>query len=184
MKRITLFFLAIIFAITILGDNILLSVIKNRVTLDVNQEKLLIKVLSYIEKVSSEPLLVLAVMEQESTYRWTHGDSGKAIGFMQIHLATAQFIAKKYKNYLYSIGIKNLDIKTEHDLIITPIRTTILAVLWLEYNLKNTDNLFIGISRYNGINNDKYVYSVLNRYYNIIQIYERLVEQEHLKLRR
>ena len=154
----------------------LLDVVKERVALSPRNEELLAKVLPYVSKISSEPLLVLAVMEQESTYRWTHGDSGKAIGFMQIHLDTAKYMAELYKDKLNEIGIVNLQFNSVQDLIKTPIRTTLLGVLWLEHNIKHTKYIYTAISRYNGINNHEYVIKVLNRYYQLIKIYEELIE--------
>jgi soluble lytic murein transglycosylase-like protein len=157
------------------STNDLLKVIKTRADITPRNEELLITILPYIQQIDIDPLLVLAVMEQESTYRWVHGDSGKAIGFMQLHLGTAQFIIHIYKDYLFQLGIKNLDVQTEHDLVITPVRTTILATLWLYHNIKYTDNIYTAISRYNGINNDDYVKKVFQRYYEIVNIYERVV---------
>jgi len=129
--------------------------------------KLLSIVSDKIEELCSfyniDPVIILAIIEQETNYRWVKGDSGGAIGFMQLHLKTALYMKEKYSLILEDLKI-NKNFSSEHDLYVTPVRTTTLSVLWFIHNYLKYEDPILAIARFNGINNKDYVYSVLKRY--------------------
>lgn len=124
-------------------------------------------VIPYIEQIALlyqvDPVMILAIMEQESNYRWVIGDNGDAIGFMQIHTKTAKFVANRFEELLDDLKL-NKEFNNPKDLYLTPIRTTVLSTLFFIYNYQRYDDVFLAIKRFNGIGNDTYLYSVLKRY--------------------
>jgi hypothetical protein len=115
-----------------------------------------------------DPILILSIIEVESTFRNIFGDGGHAVGFMQIHEAAAwyvstndQFIQEKYSK----IG--------NHDnLIRYPGLQISIGMRYLKHMQERSD-FVTGISMYNGRKDRYNVYSnkVLKVYNDIISQY-------------
>lgn len=121
---------------------------------------------------SVNPLFLLVLIEHESNYKWVFGDSGQAVGFLQLHLNTAKFIQKKYSNLIEKLGLFCSEITSIEELNKTPVKTMVLSTLWFCYNFQKTNGSYIkAIGLYNGVNNEKYVLSFFDRFSEIFVNY-------------
>ena len=118
-------------------------------------------------------LLVLALMEQESTYRNVFGDNGNAVGFFQIHEDTANYVATFYPD----IKKKLEQLKSFKDLRFYPVLQTKIAIryLYLTYKYRANQDLLITLTLYNGRNpNFKYnvyIAGIMSKYSKILERY-------------
>lgn len=121
-----------------------------------------------------DPLYAITLFEIESNYKWVYGDSGDAVGFGQIHLATAWNVIHNYKDYLEELGL-NTKVTSTKDLYSTPIRTSVLSILYLidKYERNNYD-IYGATMDYNGTDKHFYSFNFMMRYSDIAKTFYML----------
>lgn len=123
-----------------------------------------------------EPIIFIALIEQESSYKWIYGDSGNSVGFTQLSIGAGWYVKSKYEEELNELGFYNLDFHTPYDLYITPLRTTVLSFFYLIEKYVESGNLATAVSKYNGINNDEYVIKFFERYCELHELYFQITK--------
>ncbi len=193
LKRILITILIVLSVMTIFGNP--KDLIKNanydklKTLIDIRIEKERYKVtpidkerleaiLPYIVYLSNsysiDPVIFITIIEQESGYRWITGDSGKAAGFVQLHLSTAWYCMDKFKNELIDMGLTNTEIKSIKDLEMSVIRTSVLGFYWFILKLKETGSYRKAIGLYNGVDNESYINNFVEKYMQLHEIYFNL----------
>jgi soluble lytic murein transglycosylase-like protein len=150
-------------------------------------------IVKYASKKQINPLLVLALMRQESRFQSQVISPSGAIGLMQLMPTTADWIARK-------LSLKNYDLTNPED----NIR---LGTWYLQENLeRHEDNTLLAVASYNaGVGNlykwnphddrdldefvenipfeetKKYVKEVFSNYWNYLQIYTKSIDNYLIK---
>lgn len=179
MKKYILLLL-IIFNFTLIFSTNYIDLIKYRIdyydmNVSENDIKRIEQVMPYViytcKYFDFDPLYAITLFEIESNYKWVYGDSGDAVGFGQIHLETAWNVIYNYKDYLEELGL-NTTVKTTQDLYQTPIRTSVLSILYLIDRYKRSNNDIYGAaSMYNGTDKHIYPFNFMLRYSDIAKTY-------------
>lgn len=128
------------------------------------------------EELNMDPLLVLAIIEVESSFKNVYGDGGDAVGFMQIHQSAAWYVI----NYNPDLREKYIEIGSHSNLIKYPGLQISIGMRYLKY-MQDRSDFVTGISMYNGRTTryNEYSNKVLKVYNNIINEY--LVYQMYVK---
>lgn len=128
------------------------------------------------EELNMDPLLVLAIIEVESSFKNVYGDGGDAVGFMQIHQSASWYVI----NYNPDLREKYVEIGSHSNLIKYPGLQISIGMRYLKY-MQDRSDFVTGISMYNGRTTryNEYSNKVLKVYNNIINEY--LVYQMYVK---
>lgn len=126
-----------------------------------------------------DPIIFIALIEQESGYRWVYGDAETSVGFTQLRVEAGWYTKQKYEKELHELGFYNLNFHTPEDLYVTPVRTTVLSFFYLVDKYIEYGDLVTAVGRYNGINNQDYVISFFERYYELHEIYFQLTNDSN-----
>ncbi len=121
-----------------------------------------------------DPIIFIALIEQESSYKWRYGDSGLSVGFTQLTVEAGWYVKSKYEEELNELGFYNLYFHTPYDLYMTPLRTTVLSFFYFIDKYIESGDLVTAVGRYNGIDNYDYVISFFERYAELHEIYFQL----------
>lgn len=119
-------------------------------------------------ELNMDPLLVLAIIEVESSFRNVYGDGGDAVGFMQIHQNAVWYVI----SYNPDLRERYKLIGSHDNLIKYPGLQISIGMRYLKY-MQDRSDFVMGISMYNGRNTryNQYSNKVLKVYNNIVNEY-------------
>ena len=119
-------------------------------------------------ELNMDPLLILAIIEIESSFKNVFGDGGDAVGFMQIHQHAAWYVI----NYNPDLEEKYIQIGTHENLIKYPGLQISIGMRYLKY-MQDRSDFVTGISMYNGrtTKHNEYSNKVLKMYNEIVSKY-------------
>jgi soluble lytic murein transglycosylase-like protein len=121
-------------------------------------------------KYGIDPLIVVAVIQQESSFRNVVGDNGEAIGFAQLHQGAVFYVC----SFFPDVAEKVRKIGAHKNLLYYPVLQIQIAVRYLFLLQINFDiDIITAIGRYNGQTSyyNTYTTKVLNNYAFILSTF-------------
>lgn len=169
MKKIIILILILLIGLSAFSNYE--SFIKKYISAKLNNKDLAVQlsdtIIDECEYLNIDPLLILAIIQKESSFRNIYGDSGDAVGFMQIHEIAAKHVCRS----VYSIKERYDMIQTHSQLLKYPILQLRIGINYL-YMMQEQYGYILGIAKYNGGSTvNKYVANVLNIYSQLIVEY-------------
>jgi len=125
-------------------------------------------------KYGIDPLIVAAIIQQESSFRNVVGDNGDAIGYAQLHQSAVYYVC----SFFPDIAEKVRTIGAHKNLLKYPVLQIQIAVRYLFLLQKNFDiDIITAIGRYNGQKEYYNIYTtkVLNHYSFILSTYNEFL---------